>query len=50
MYLVLATGISVAAIIAARRHNNSDPSAGNVVAGFGVFLLLVALGNCHTHF
>ena len=47
---IIATGLSVAAIIMARRYNNDDPNAGNVVAGFGLFLLLVAVGNCHVHF
>jgi len=47
---IIATGLAVAAIIFARRHNNEDPNAGNVVAGFGLFLLLVAVGNCHIHF
>ena len=49
MSLVIATGLSIAAIIAARRHNNSDPATGKVVAGFGIFLLLVAIGNSHAH-
>ena len=50
MYAIIATGLSVAAIIVARRYNNPDPAAGNVVAGFGLFLLLVAVGDCHSHF
>jgi hypothetical protein len=45
MGIVIATGLSIAAIIAARRHKNSDPGTGKVVAGFGIFLLLVAIGN-----
>jgi len=49
MSLVLITGLSVAAIIMARRSNNKDKNAGKVVAGFGIFLLLVAIGNTH-HF
>lgn len=49
MGLVVATGLSVAAIIAARRHNNPEQGTGKVVAGFGIFLLLVAIGNSHAH-
>lgn len=49
MSLIIGTGLAVTAIIAARRHNNSDPAAGKVVAGFGIFLLLIAIGNSHVH-
>jgi hypothetical protein len=45
MGIIVATGLSIAAIIAARRHKNEDPNTGRVVAGFGIFLLLVAIGN-----
>ena len=49
MSLVIATGLAITSIIVARRHNNDDPKAGKVVAGFGIFLLLVAIGNSHAY-